>query len=466
MPDSDKIPAGDDQAVPRPARPKKKRNRKTKTNANSILPDSGSTLFLGWDGTDRAPTLGFRSSSASQSVRAPLTYAGDGHLMTVAPTGAGKGVGVIIPALLTYPGSVIVTDIKGENYQVTARYRREMGQQVVVLDPFGMVTTKEKGDKLNPFDLFKVPGSDTESDAEMIAAQLAVGHEFSSDHYWEDTGRGLVAGLVADVATSCSPERRNLCTLREMLYNDDLDYTLAVALDTRKQTMSPLARDEFVAYLAAPSDKTRPCIRTTATTFVKCLGSSAVARCLERSTFNLCDLLNNKPMTIYLVLPPEKLLSHRGLLRLWVVTLMTVVMRRTRLPKQRTLFLLDEASQLGSLDLLPQAVSLLRGYGLQVWTFWQDLSQLMKLYPNNWEAIVNNAAVLQAFGVPGHAARVGWRAVLGDSDAMLASELHSDEMLVAITGQPTSRHTRANYLRDEAFTGRFDANHRFVGHDL
>lgn len=427
------------------------------------LPDSGTKLFLGWEGTEHVPMLGFRPTGHRKPAPTPLTYDGDGHLMTVAPTGAGKGVGLIVPALLSYPGSIIVTDIKGENYQVTARYRRSLGQQVVVLDPFNLVTPKDKGDKLNPFDLFKVPGSDPESDAEMIAAQLAVGHEFTSDRYWEDTGRGLVAGLVADVATSSPPEKRNLCTLRELLYNDDLDYTLAVALDTRKAKMSPLARDEFVAYLAAPADKTRPCIRTTATTFVKCLGSTSVARSLERSTFDLCDLLNSKPMTIYLVLPPEKLLSHRGLLRLWVVTLMTVVMRRMRLPKERTLFLLDEAAQLGSLDLLPQAVSLLRGYGLQVWTFWQDLSQLIKLYPNNWEAIVNNAAVLQAFGVPGHAARIGWRAVLGDADAQLAGELHSDEMLVAVTGQPTTRHTRANYLRDKAFTGRFDPNQRFMG---
>jgi type IV secretion system protein VirD4 len=420
-------------------------------------------LFLGWAGTDHAPTLGFNPTAARQAARTALTYSGDGHLMTVAPTGAGKGVGLIIPTLLTYPGSVIVTDIKGENYQVTARYRREMGQQVVVLDPFGLVTAKDRADKLNPFDLFKVPGSDPESDAEMLAAQLAVGHEFSSDRYWEDTGRGLVAGLIADVATSSPADKRNLCTLREMLYNDELDYAIAVALDTRKKSMSPLARDEFIAYLAAPSDKTRPCIRTTATTFVKCLGSTAVSRSLERSTFDLTDLLNNRPMTIYLVLPPEKLLSHRGLLRLWVVTLMTVVMRRARLPKQRTLFLLDEAAQLGALDLLPQAVSLLRGYGLQVWTFWQDLSQLIKLYPGNWEAVVNNAAVLQAFGVPGHAARVGWRAVLGEADAQLASELHADEMLVAFTGQPIARHTRANYLRDKAFAGRFDANQRFSG---
>ncbi|VTU01820.1 family protein : Uncharacterized protein OS=Erythrobacter sp. SD-21 GN=ED21_17657 PE=4 SV=1: T4SS-DNA_transf [Gemmataceae bacterium] len=459
MPDPDEAPTRGKKAA-------RKRPARTPKAPGSNLPDDGAALFLGWDGTEHVPTLGFRPSAGSDPTRPPLTYGGDGHLMTIAPTGAGKGVGAIIPALLTYPGSVIVTDIKGENYQVTARYRRDLGQQVVVLDPFGLVTAKDKGDKLNPFDLFKVPGSDLESDAEMIAAQLAVGHEFSSDRYWEDTGRGLVAGLVADVATSSPPDKRNLCALREMLYNDDLDYTLAVALDTRKKTMSPLARDEFVAYLAAPSDKTRPCIRTTATTFVKCLGSSAVSRSLERSTFDLCDLLNNKPMTIYLVLPPEKLLSHRGLMRLWVVTLMTTVMRRTRLPKQRTLFLLDEAAQLGSLDLLPQAVSLLRGYGLQLWTFWQDLSQLMKLYPNNWEAIVNNAAVLQAFGVPGHAARVGWRSVLGDFDAQLATELHADEMLVAVTGQSTARHTRANYLTDRAFAGRFDANHRFLGPEI
>ncbi|MCS6866484.1 MAG: type IV secretory system conjugative DNA transfer family protein [Gemmataceae bacterium] len=438
-----------------------KKPRVRRTPARCVLPDDGSALFLGWQGTAYQSQLGFRPSASSHLRREPLTYSGDGHLLTIAPTGAGKGVGAIIPALLTYPGSIIVTDIKGENYQVTARYRREIGQQVVVLDPFSLVTPKDKTDKLNPFDLFSIPGSDVESDAEMLAAQLAVGHEFSTDRYWEDTGRGLVAGLLADVATSSPPERRHLGTLRELLYNDDLDYTLAVALDTRKKTMSPLARDEFIAYLAAPSDKTRPCIRTTATTFVKCLGSTSVARCLERSTFSLNDLLNNKPMTIYLVLPPEKLHSHRALLRLWVVTLMTVVMRRTRLPPRRTLFLLDEAAQLGSLDLLPQAVSLLRGYGMQLWTFWQDLSQMMKLYPNHWESLVNNAAVLQAFGVPGHASRHSWRLILGD-DAQLASELHPDEMLVAITGGPTTRHTRANYLHDKAFAGRFDPNQRFL----
>ena len=450
-------PANEDVPGSQSGRPRRPRP----SRAARALPDHGKSLFLGWDGTDHTPTLGF-VGNAKPAAREALTYDGDGHLMTIAPTGAGKGVGVIIPTLLTYPGSVIVTDIKGENYQVTARYRRKLGQQVVVLDPFGLVTKQHAADRLNPFDLFGLPGSDPESDSEMLSAQLAVGHEFTTDRYWEDTGRGLVSGLVADIATSSAPADRTLTALRELLYHDDLDYTLAVALDTRKKSMSPLARDEFVAYLAAPSDKTRPCIRTTAMTFVKCLGSSAVARSLGQSTFKLTDLLDNKPMTIYLVLPPEKLLSHRGLLRLWVVTLMTTVMRRTRLPKLRTLFMLDEAAQLGSLDLLPQSVSLLRGYGLQMWTFWQDLSQLIRLYPTTWESLVNNAAVMQVFGVPGHAARQGLRNVLGELDAQQVMDLHRDEMLVAMTGKATARHTRANYLTNPAFARRFDANERFL----
>src|SRR5689334_12556295 len=218
-----------------PAGSRRAARRASAKKTSKRLPDNGAALFLGWEGTDHLPTLGFKPVAASADKKA-LSYCGDGHLMTVAPTGAGKGVGLIIPALLTYPGSVIVTDIKGENYQVTARYRRSLGQQVVVLDPFGLVTTRDKADKLNPFDLFKVPGSDPESDAEMLAAQLAVGHEFSSDRYWEDTGRGLAAGLIADVAMSSPPDKRHLGTLRAMLYDDDLDYNLAVAIDTRKKT--------------------------------------------------------------------------------------------------------------------------------------------------------------------------------------------------------------------------------------
>ena len=138
-----------------------------------------------------------------------------------------------------------------------------MGHTVYALDPFHLV--RSRSDRLNPFDLMRLPGSTHEDDSEMLASNLAVGHDFTTDRYWNDTATGLLAGLCAHIATTSPPEERNLTTLRRYLHHDDLDYLIATWLDGKVVT-SPLARDEFVAYLAAPSDRTRPCIRSTACT--------------------------------------------------------------------------------------------------------------------------------------------------------------------------------------------------------
>jgi type IV secretion system protein VirD4 len=73
--------------------------------------------------------------------RADSRFWQDGHILTCAPTGAGKGIGAVIPNLLTYPGSAFVLDLKGENFAVTARARRAMGQSVFLIDPFGITGT-------------------------------------------------------------------------------------------------------------------------------------------------------------------------------------------------------------------------------------------------------------------------------------------------------------------------------------
>lgn len=450
-----------DTTPEQPARPSRRRKGKADRHPSADWPTG--SLFLGWKDGAGNGDVGFhtlRPNSTDPSFD-PLLYSGDGHLMTVAPTGAGKGVGVIVPNLLTYPGSVIAIDIKGELTQVTARRRRQMGQKVVVLDPFGMVTEKgTHSDALNPFDLFKLPNADPESDAEMLAAQFSVDHNFSTDRYWDDTGRGLAAGLIAHLATSGKADERNPNALRKMLYMDDLDYTLATWLD-KGDVKNPLARDEFVAYLSAPADKTRPCIRTTACTYMKCLGSEVVSRAMEKSTFDLNTLMNGDPVTVYLVIPPEKLESHRAVLRAWVATLLTAVLRRSRLPDLRTLFIVDEAAQLGEMPLLRTAMTLLRGYGLQCWTFWQDLGQLRQLYPDDWTTMVSNSAALQAFGLPRHGtSRTAWLEVLGE-DALDLPRMPYGEMAVSFADTGIGRHRRANYLTDPLFTGLFDSNKRF-----
>ena len=95
----------------------------------------------------------------------------DGHIITVAPTGAGKGRSAIIPNLLRYQGPVIVVDPKGENCRVTARARRAMGHDVRIIDPFGLVT--DKTDQLNPLDVLGRPGVELESEAQALAMMLS-----------------------------------------------------------------------------------------------------------------------------------------------------------------------------------------------------------------------------------------------------------------------------------------------------
>src|SRR5438067_12823330 len=98
----------------------------------------GKGILLGWN-TSRRSGFGFVPRNDHAPTGEPLWYLGDNHLMTVAPTGAGKGRGVIIPNLLSYPGPVVIVDPKGEAYQTTARRRRQMGQRVIILDPFRVV---------------------------------------------------------------------------------------------------------------------------------------------------------------------------------------------------------------------------------------------------------------------------------------------------------------------------------------
>src|SRR5262249_38890949 len=161
---------------------------------------------------------------------------------------------------------------KGEQYQVTGRRRREMGQQVVVLDPFHLVT--DRSDSLNPLDLMTLPRSDIDSDAEMLASLLAVGNAFEREPYWNITANGWIAGLIAHSASG-APQERHLGQLRAWLYHQDLDMTIAKTLDAGA-VRSRIAWDQFVAYLAAPPEQTRPCIRTTACSYVSALGSEQV----------------------------------------------------------------------------------------------------------------------------------------------------------------------------------------------
>jgi type IV secretion system protein VirD4 len=410
---------------------------------------------MGFQGQTARPTVDDRLPE--QTEEAPILYEGDSHLMTFAPTGAGKGRNVIIPTLLTYPGSVVIIDPKGENYAVTARRRREMGQTVVVLDPMGRATRgRGEADRFNPFDLFKLPNTIVDADASMLAWQLAAGHSFSRDPFWDTSGTAFLSGLISHVATGMPEEERNLNEVLKLLYADDVVYKLAVLLDSGK-VVSTQAYREIAAFLQLPERDTRPSVLATVLSWVKALNMECVEKSLANSTFDLADLMTARPMTIYLCIPPDKLVSHKSLLRLWVATLLATVMRRETRPKQRTLFVLDECAQLGGMPLLEQAVTLLRGYGLQVWSFWQDLEQVKSSYPSGVMTMINNSAVLQAFGLSNSLSARQLSEVF-DAPARDLLALEKDEAMLYTRDEGSFRCRRPDYLKDPDFDGDWDKN--------
>jgi type IV secretion system protein VirD4 len=424
-------------------------------------------LLLGWKGDDgdRHP-VGFATAQAPKGRKeepheSSILYHEDRHLLTIAPTGAGKGRGVIIPNLLRFEGSVIVIDPKGETWHVTARRRKEMGQQVLLLDPFQAVG--KRTDSLNPFDLFDRPGALLDADAEMLASLLAGDAGFHKEPFWDNWGRSLMSGVIAAVAETAPAAQRHFGKVRELLMSDDAVYNLATLLESH-ENINRLSKQNISSFLPI-TEQTRSGILSTAQSYLKVVNSDSALRSLTRSTIDLDAVREGAPMTIYIVIPPDKLESHGALLRLWVGALMLTVMGRRRRPKRSTLFLLDECAQLGEFGPLRQSMTLLRGYGLQVWPFFQDLSQLQRLYPKDWRTIFNNAGVFQLFGVANHLMAKESSELIGDIDADTLRAMQADKQVVAISGRKALNCRLPDYLEDAPFNGLWDANPMFDPHD-
>jgi type IV secretion system protein VirD4 len=423
---------------------------------------TGDSLLIGYTlERDRAP-LGFGQTPAAdpESEGQPLWLSGEGHMITIAPTGAGKGRGALIPNLLTYEGPAIVIDPKGEAYRVTARARREMGQQVHVIDPFKLVT--DTSDSLNPMDAFDLPGVDTSALAMDLAKLLSGGGTSLKEPFWDLRGHDLAAGVISAVAT-LHPEDRNFRKVRKYLKADDTSYGLAVMLDTAGGKLHRFAYEEIASFLQT-EDRCRSGILATACSYFSIIASDAALNTLMTSSIDLQAVVRGDPMTIYLVVPPSKLASHGPLFRLWTSTLMAAVLSREgALPRYRTLFAIDECAQLGDFSLLPMVYTLARSYGVRVWAFFQDLAQIKRMLPEEWPTVLTNAAAIQVFGVPNHLMGADLANIMGDFSEEQLRNMDRSHLALQITGQTGFTARRPDYLTDPMFSGRFDS-HPMLGH--
>ena len=330
-----------------------------------------------------------------------LRYDGDGHLITIAATRSGKGVGTVMPNLLNYDGSILVTDPKGENYAVTAAWRRDvLGQEIVALDPFKLVSTHSTEiASLNPLDFIDINGEDYVETAMMLADMIVGrGHQVEESH-WRMEAKGLLFSIILYVAESTAFEdERHLIKVRNLLTDDreGLDKTLeAMKNSTLDQVREGACRIE------QKSERERSGVFSTAQSYTHFLSSPRMHHVLTSTT---CDLesLRRGRMTVYIILPREYLSAFAPWLRLMISSSYyscTHDAARKSSPKQRVVFLLDEFANLGYMQNIKEAVSLGGGYGLTMWLILQDLAQLKREYSSEWESFLANCEVIQAFAI-------------------------------------------------------------------
>lgn len=398
------------------------------TGGDGLVSDKplGRRPFLG--ALTNAPYLGASALSGA------LEYNETGHLLTVAPTRAGKGTSQIITNLLLYAGSSLIIDIKGENYGITADYRRRFfdGAKVLKFAPFDDDTHR-----YNPLDFIRVdeggvPNSNTYDDTRLLSEMLIPSR--SNDDFWDTEARGLLTMILFYVATrDLDPAYRSMRSVIRLLFPTSVPET-----DPEKPAESPIDRtirkikieaersenitlEALVTQFIEHDTKVRAGILSTCRAAMSIWLSDRLLRATDESDFEFADLKrsmcrpiedNPAPTSLYVVIPPEYLREYRSVLRM-IVGLAAIGLTRHNAwdnsvdaqagwlasPPCPVLFLLDEFPQLGYMSPIEQGVAYLAGYGVQLWTFVQSIGQLKEIYKDNWTTFISNAGATCYFGI-------------------------------------------------------------------
>ena len=353
--------------------------------------------------TDKETAALTRADSGLMIGRDPkskklLRYDGPAHLLTMAPTRTGKGVGTIVPNLLTADRSVICIDPKGENARIAGRARQKFGP-VHVLDPFAV--SGQPSAAFNPLDTLDPTGLDVAEDASTLADALVFDEPgMAGEAHWNEEAKALIAGLILHIATVEQRDRRNLATLRDYL-------TLAPEAFAAllKDMQASTAVNGLVARAAnrhlGKSDREAAGVLSAAQRHTHFLDSPRMVAVLGRSDFRFADL-KRRNVSVFLVLPPDRLSTYSRWLRLLVSQSLTDMARDPDKPAAPVLYLLDEFAALGHLAPVERAMGLMAGYGVQLWPILQDVHQLRATYGQRAGTFLSNAGVLQVFGVNDH----------------------------------------------------------------
>jgi type IV secretion system protein VirD4 len=324
-----------------------------------------------------------------------LRHNGPEHILCFAPTRSGKGVGLVVPSLLTWPGSAIVHDIKGENWALTSQFRRGFGR-VLLFDP-----TNPESNAYNP--LLEIRQGPSEIRDVQNIADILVDPEGSLErrNHWEKTSHSLLVGAILHVLYA--EPNKSLAGVANFLSDPTRD--IRTTLDRMMQTphLGPNTPHPVVASAARElknkSDNECSGVLSTAMSFLGLYRDPIVADVTARCDWRIADLTAHpRPTTLYIVIPPSDISRTKPLIRL----MLNQIGRRltedldARNKRHRLLLMLDEFPALGRLDFFESALAFMAGYGIRAFLIAQSLNQIEKAYGSN-NSILDNCHVRVSF---------------------------------------------------------------------
>ncbi len=335
------------------------------------------------------------------------------HVFVFAPSRSGKGVGLIIPTLLSYQSSVIISDFKLENWHITAGYRKSIGQIVLKFDP---TCTDGSTSCFNPLSEIRLGQSEVR-DAQLIADMLVDPYGKGSHDHWSNAANSLLVSAMLHVLYSendkslagvraflTHPHRTDEETLQEMLTAiHDPNYQHGwVDAGTEEPTMTHPIVASGAREMLNKCEEERTSIISSALTYLKLYRDPIIAKNTRHHDFKITDFLHHeKPISLYLGIPPSDITRTMPLMRLMLQMILSRLTESLEMyakssQRRQVLLMLDEFPQFGKLPFFEKALSYSAGYNIRAYLVSQDMQQIYKEYGHD-QSIVSNCGIRIAY---------------------------------------------------------------------
>ena len=350
-----------------------------------------------------------------------LQHNGAEHILAFAPTRSGKGVGLVLPTLLSWPESALILDIKGENWAVTAGWRQKQGHKVLRFEP---TDDEGAGARFNPLEEIRLGSGHAIADTQNIASMIVDPDGKGLKDYWNKAAFALLGGAILHCLIQTKHEKNRTATLndlgliladpekdidtllQEMLHTDHASL-LQETFGTNRDTATAIKL--FIASSAREmlnkADNELSGVVSTAVANLALYRDPIVAANTSTCDFRIADLMNyESPVSLYLVILPSDIDRLRPLIRLILNILLRRLTEKMEFAdgrsvagyKYRLLLMMDEFTSLGKLEIFERSLAFMAGYGLKAYFIVQDLKQLYAAYTKE-ESIVSNCHVRVAY---------------------------------------------------------------------